>query len=99
ERSLECGERADEPGDRIPGLFFLAGAAPARYTRREERSRLGPVYPASKVIPMTISVVSPAYEARAQAAPRGSSTSSADHLRALEAESIHIMREVVAEFE
>src|SRR5262245_61024501 len=37
----------------------------------------------------------PIYETRAQVDPR----SSADHLRALEAESIYIMREVVAEFE
>jgi len=38
----------------------------------------------------------PIYETRAQSVPV---ISSADHLRALEAESIHIMREVVAEFE
>src|SRR5712692_7366365 len=42
------------------------------------------------------STVDPAYEIRVHAAPL---TPTADHLLALEAESIHIMREVVAEFE
>jgi sulfate adenylyltransferase subunit 2 len=41
----------------------------------------------------------PGYEIRVPSAGQSTSTSSTAHLRALEAESIHIMREVVAEFE
>ena len=48
----------------------------------------------------TSATVDPAYEIRVQSATEGSSiASSYDHLRALEAESLHIIREVVAEFE
>src|SRR5882762_2340820 len=47
----------------------------------------------------TPAAVDPAYEIRRQSPAETSLVSSTDHLRALEAESIHIMREVVAEFE
>src|SRR5882762_9806925 len=47
----------------------------------------------------TPAAVDPAYEIRRQSPAETSSVSSSEHLRALEAESIHIMREVVAEFE
>ena len=47
----------------------------------------------------TPAAADPAYEIRVPAAGPSTSTTSSDHLRALEAESIHIMREVVAEFE
>src|SRR5712671_6547592 len=47
----------------------------------------------------TPAAVDPAYEIRKQLTTETSSVSSSEHLRALEAESIHIMREVVAEFE
>src|SRR6266849_4342814 len=47
----------------------------------------------------TPAAADPAYEIRKPLTTETSSVSSSDHLRALEAESIHIMREVVAEFE
>jgi len=47
----------------------------------------------------TPAMAEPAYQIRVPSATHASSTSSAEHLRALEAESLHIMREVVAEFE
>src|SRR5580700_8482248 len=47
----------------------------------------------------TSATVDLAYEIRVPSSDESSSTSSPEHLRALEAESIHIIREVVAEFE
>ena len=47
----------------------------------------------------TTAPADPAYEIRIPSSGQTTSVSSAAHLKALEAESIHIMREVVAEFE
>jgi sulfate adenylyltransferase subunit 2 len=47
----------------------------------------------------TTAAAEPGYQIRVPSAGQESATSSTAHLRALEAESVHIMREVVAEFE